>query len=90
MVHIDNVEHILINGMSIRDHPLADLNYINIGDTGLIKQQDDYPVRIDPPNGVLGEYVPFYFGPLSPMLLNIDWLSGYTRSTARRNCLYLL
>lgn len=71
IVHIDNVEYLLTHGMFTKNHPNADPNYINIGDCGLIAQRNDYPVGINPPNGFLGEYVPFYFGPLSPMLLNI-------------------
>ena len=75
IVHIDNVEHLLKNGMYHRGHANADPNYINIGDSDLIAQRHDYPVGINPPGGALGEYVPFYFGPLSPMLLNIK--TGY-------------
>jgi hypothetical protein len=71
IVHINNVDYLLRHGMYIKSHQLADPNYINIGDSGLIQQRNDYPVGIAPPNGTLGDYVPFYFGPLSPMLLNI-------------------
>lgn len=46
-------------------------NYINIGDTKLIKQRQNFKVRIDPPDGNLGDYIPFYFAGHSPMLLNI-------------------
>lgn len=49
--------------------------YINIGDAELIKQRDEYVVKIDPPNGHLGDYIPFYFAGHSPMLLNIK--TGY-------------
>ena len=71
IVHINNVEQILNDGMFTRQHYQADTNYINIGDTTLIEQRNDYPVGINPPGGMLGDYVPFYFGPCSPMLLNI-------------------
>ena len=71
IVHIDNVEYLLQYGMFNSQHTMADPNYINIGDSGLITQRSTYPVPIKPPNGVLGDYIPFYFGPLSPMLLNI-------------------
>lgn len=81
MVHIDNVEYLLTHGMFTRNHELADPNYINIGDTGLISQRNTYPVYITPPNGVLGDYIPFYFGPLSPMLLNIK--TGHRGITKR-------
>lgn len=81
IVHIDNVEYLLAHGMFTRTHAQADPNYINIGDSTLIAQRNDYPVGINPPNGHLGEYVPFYFGPLSPMLLNIK--TGYRGITQR-------
>lgn len=81
IVHIDNVEYLLTHGMFHRNHPQADPNYINIGDSTLIAQRNDYPVGINPPNGQLGEYVPFYFGPLSPMLLNIK--TGHRGITQR-------
>jgi hypothetical protein len=81
IVHIENVEYLLTHGMFYRNDPQADPNYINIGDSTLISQRNDYPVGINPPNGNLGEYVPFYFGPLSPMLLNIK--TGY-RGIAQR------
>ncbi len=81
IVHINNVEYLLRYGMFTRDHAHADPNYINIGDSNLITQRNDYPVGINPPNGNLGDYVPFYFGPLSPMLLNI--ITGYRGITQR-------
>jgi len=81
IVHIDNVEYLLKHGIYTKNHPLADPNYINIGDTGLIAQRNVYPVNIDPPNGTLGDYIPFYFGGLSPMLLNIK--TGYRGITQR-------
>ena len=74
IVHIDNVEYLLQHGMFNKNHIHADPNYINIGDTTLIAQRNDYPVKL-PNFGNLGDYVPFYFGPLSPMLLNIK--TGY-------------
>ncbi|MFQ5630525.1 MAG: DUF4433 domain-containing protein, partial [bacterium] len=43
---------------------------IDIGDSQLISQRHDYPVKL-PGCGKLGEYVPFYFAGHSPMLLNI-------------------
>lgn len=71
MVHFDNLEYVLRNGMCTRNHTLADPDYINIGDSDLISQRQEYPAKIVPPGGNLGDYVPFYFGGHSPMLLNI-------------------
>jgi hypothetical protein len=70
IVHYQNVDYLLRHGMSTRQRPNHDPNYINIGDNTLIQQRDDYPVAL-PNHGNLGDYVPFYFGALSPMLLNI-------------------
>lgn len=80
MVHFENVEYILRNGMYTREHAKVDPNYVNIGDNGLITQRHDYPVPI-PPGGTLGEYVPFYFAGHSPMLLNIK--TGHRGITLR-------
>jgi hypothetical protein len=75
MLHIRNIEYLLTHGICSRSHKMADPNYINIGDSTLIGQRQEFPIGITPPGGVLGEYVPFYFGVLSPMLLNIK--TGY-------------
>ncbi|MFN8254494.1 MAG: DUF4433 domain-containing protein [Bacteroidales bacterium] len=75
IMHINNLEYLLMHGIYTRTNPLFDCDFINIGDSTLIEQRSDYPVGIDPPGGMLGEYIPFYFGPLSPMLLNIK--TGY-------------
>lgn len=71
IIHVENLEHLLSNGICIRSHVSADPNYINIGDRGLITKRNVYAIGINPPGGNLGDYVPFYFGRLSPMLLNI-------------------
>jgi len=70
IVHIDNLEYILINGMHSRDHARFDPNYISIGNAPLIQERHSYPIGL-PDKGTLGQFVPFYFGPLSVMLLNI-------------------
>ena len=81
IVHLDNLEYLLTYGMFHKDHADADKSYINIGDSSLMQQRSEYGVSINPPNGLLGEYVPFYFGPLSPMLFNIK--TGYRGITQR-------
>jgi hypothetical protein len=67
--------------MCCRNHLNADPNYINIGDTDLILQRNTYTVGINPPGGNLGDFIPFYFGGHSPMLLNIK--TGYRGITQR-------
>lgn len=73
MVHIDNLRIILRDGMyapNVRKYP----EYVNIGDESLIEQRNVFTIPIAP-GGVLADYVPFYFGGRSPMLLNIK--TGY-------------
>ena len=71
LIHFDNLEDILKNGMYSKNSGHVIPSYVNIGDTTLIKQRETVKVRIVPPNGYLGDYVPFYFAGHSPMLLNI-------------------
>lgn len=73
MLHIDNLEGVLRNGM-YAPNARFDPTYVNIGDEVLIAQRGEFDVPIAP-KGVLSDYVPFYFGGCSPMLLNIK--TGY-------------
>ena len=69
MTHIENLRIILRDGMyapNVRRYP----DYVNIGDESLIAQRGVFNVPTAP-GGVLADYVPFYFGGCSPMLLNI-------------------
>lgn len=75
MIHFSNLEFILKHGLHTKNSPLCDPEYINIGDVQLIEQRHSFHVRINPPGGDLGDYIPFYFGGHSPMLLNIK--TGY-------------
>jgi hypothetical protein len=50
-----------------------DPNYVNIGSSEIISRRDTVEVIT---GGMVNDYVPFYFGMRSPMLLNIA--SGYT------------
>lgn len=89
IIHIDNLEHLLRKGICTRDHKHADPNYINIGDNGLIAERTEHPVGIDPPGGNIGDYVPFYFGPLSPMLLNIKTGQRGIKQRSQREIIYI-
>lgn len=80
MVHWQNVEYILNNGLCCREHDNADKDYINIGMSSLIKDRHEHPIPIDGA-GNLGEYIPFYFAGHSPMLYLIK--NGYSGVTQR-------
>ena len=74
ITHYRNIEHILTNGLFTANSKNADPNYINIGDSSLIQARNIFKVPIEP-YGTLADYIPFYLGPHSPMLLRI--ISGY-------------
>lgn len=74
ITHISNVPWILANGLHCRSSGVVDPNFRRIGNVSLIDKREHFPVRIAP-NGVLSDYVPFYFTPKSIMLFNI--VTGY-------------
>jgi hypothetical protein len=74
ITHIDNVPWILINGLHCRNSDKEDPSYREIGNPDLISKRASRAVPISP-GGVLSDYIPFYFTPYSPMLLNIK--TGY-------------
>jgi hypothetical protein len=74
ITHIDNVPWILINGLHCRNSKKRDPNYREIGNPDLISKRAHRVVPISP-GGTLSDYIPFYFTPYSPMLLNIK--TGY-------------
>ncbi|WP_316846531.1 DUF4433 domain-containing protein [Pedobacter psychrodurus] len=89
ITHIDNLRYALLNGLFSYGHAQADPDYINIGDSNLIQQRHDHQVKINPPNGQLGDYIPFYFGPLSPMLLNIKTGQRNITQRPQKDIVYL-
>jgi len=70
ITHIENVPWILENGLRCCNSTCRDPNFREIGNRELIAKRKGHPVPI-PPGGTLGDYVPFYFTPFSPMLFNI-------------------
>ncbi len=70
ITHIDNIPHILRNGLVTRYSQNANKHFVEIGDISLIEVRDDIDAPV-PPGGKLSEYIPFYFGPRSPMLYQI-------------------
>lgn len=75
MTHIDNVPFIVRNGLWSELSEVQDPRFVPIGNPSIIEKRTHKPVGANPPGGVLGEYIPFYFAGRSPMLLNIA--TGY-------------
>ncbi len=70
IVHVDNIPWLLDHGVHCRSGAVVAPSYVQIGNSELIEKRRNRDVPISP-NGTLGDYVPFYFTPASPMLLNI-------------------
>lgn len=80
ITHYDNLSLILKNGIHCPNSEKASSGYVDIGHQNLIAKRGKRIVPISP-NGVLNDYVPFYFAPKSPMLYsifkkNVDGFSG--------------
>jgi ssDNA thymidine ADP-ribosyltransferase, DarT len=80
IIHVANVSWILSNGLHCSNSTHSDPNYVQIGNGELIARRATRIVPI-PPGGTLADYVPFYFTPYLPMLLNIK--TGRNGVTAR-------
>ncbi len=80
ITHIDNIPHMLQYGITHRNSPNHNPNFVSIGDITLINTRDIKQVRVD--NGdflnltapviTLGDFIPFYFGTKMPMLYVIQ------------------
>ena len=87
MTHIENIPHIIKNGITHKESPNSNVNYKSIGDNSLISTRDDFMM----PNGnLLGQYIPFYFGYRTPMLYVMQ--NGYNGvvSTEPKNIIYCI
>jgi hypothetical protein len=82
ITHRDNVPWILANGLHCANSAVRDPNFVEIGNPDLISKRRTWPVPIAP-GGTLGDYVPFYFTPWSPMMYNIK--TGYNGISRRSN-----
>jgi hypothetical protein len=74
IVHIDNIPSIFNEGCLCRNDATISSRYIDIGNLELIEKRKNRVVPCHP-GGTLGDYVPFYFTPYSPMLYHIK--TGY-------------
>lgn len=68
IVHIDNIPHIWTHGIVHATSPNKNPDYVSIGDPTLIDKRKDKPIT----GKTIGDYIPFYLGPRSPMLYVIQ------------------
>lgn len=79
IIHIDNITHILQNGITHRNSINSNSNYTEIGDVSLINyRKDRKAITNKGEEVVLGDYIPFYFAIRTPMLYVIQ--KGYNQA----------
>jgi hypothetical protein len=82
ITHVENLGPILNKGLVSHNECVSKgVRYHRIGDADIKETRSSFPVRAQP-FGFLGDYVPFYLGPRSPMQYRIHMKSvaGYDGS----------
>jgi hypothetical protein len=82
ITHRSNLRFILENGLFCRSANTGDPDFVTIGNPELIEKRRERTVDVSS-GGTLDDYVPFYFTPRTPMLLNIT--TGFRGITQRKN-----
>ena len=98
MTHIENIPHILINGITHKNSPNANADYVPIGDASLITTRAIKQVTITNGNRsclietiTLGDFIPFYFGIRMPMLYVMQHGGNFVeRATPPQDIVYLV
>ena len=85
MTHIDNIPHILENGITHPSCTSANPEYVPIGDTSLIASRN---ARQLGSGKTLGNYIPFYFSKRTPMLFVIQHGHNSVPIVAPENIVY--
>jgi len=85
MTHIENIQHILQNGITHSTSVKANPNFVPIGDGSLITTRSNFLLN----NGRrLGEYIPFYFGVRTPGLYVVQNGFNMVAPTPSENIVY--
>jgi len=99
MTHIQNIPHILEFGITHKNSPNSNDNFVNIGDISLIGNRNSKSVIANngdvfdfaADNIRLGDYIPFYFGIKMPMLYVAQHGGNFVeRPTIAQNIVYLV
>lgn len=87
MTHIENIPHILENGITHSSSSNANPDFVPIGDTSLITRRSEHSLN----NGRrIGDYIPFYFGCRMPMLYVIQNGLNMVAPTPAENIVYCI
>ena len=98
MTHIGNITHILAKGITHKNPPEANPDYLPIGDRSLISIRESKQVKISNGNRAqsfgtitLGDFIPFYFDARMPMLYVIQHGGNYVeKASDREDVIYLV
>ena len=99
ITHIDNISHILLNGITHRNSLNNNPNFVAIGDITLISTRDNKQITVDngdflildAPTITLGDFIPFYFGVKMPMLYVIQNGGNFViKSTPASKIIYMV
>lgn len=89
ITHRDNLSWMMANGIHCMKSGVTDPGFVSIGNPELIDKRHHRSVPCAP-FGTLGDYVPFYFTPHSPMLYNIRTGFGGIRKRANSEIVILV
>lgn len=89
IVHRNNIPWILKNGLYCGNHSVKCPEWVSIGNPELIDKRKLHPVPCGN-GGYLNDYIPFYFTPFSPMLLNIKSGRGVPQSRTNEEIVILV
>ena len=90
ILHIENIPHVLANGITHKNSSNSNPDFVGIGDLSLISNRKTRRVNID--NGstfvpieeiILGEFTPFYFGVKMPMLYVIQHGGNFVEKASK-------
>ena len=89
ITHRDNLAWVLANGLHCAKSGVHDPSFVAIGNRDLINRRATRTLPA-PYDGTLGDYIPFYFTPFSPMLYNIKTGWGGIQSRANPEIVILV
>ena len=88
IIHKENLQILIDQKKLVAPNFSTNKNYISIGETDLIRQRGDKPIRVDP-YGTMRDYISFYFGVRSPMLYCI-WRGFDVMRRPQEDIIYLV
>lgn len=89
ITHRLNIPWILANGIHCASSEMRDPAFVQIGNADLIDRRR-YRRLPQPYGGTLADYVPFYFTPFTPMMLNIFTGWGGVNRQAKRDIVIMV